>query len=107
MARMYGNEECPCRDFGYSFQLTNWILDSIATCHMTPEFTYFIPGLLDDMDKHIEVADIHHVKAKQKVQVRIKMCYNNGDTCISKFHNQILAPDLCDRLFFITKLMIS
>ena len=30
-----------------------------------------IPGLLEDTDKHIEVADGHHVTAKQKVQVGI------------------------------------
>ena len=38
---------------------------------MTPEVSGFIPGLLEDTDKHIEVADGHHVTAKQKGQVRI------------------------------------
>ena len=37
MERMSDNDECPSRDFGDSSQLTNWILDSGATCHMTPE----------------------------------------------------------------------
>ena len=37
MARMYDNDECSSRDFGYSSQLTNSILDSGATCHMTPQ----------------------------------------------------------------------
>ena len=46
MARMSDNEGCPGRDFRDSFQLTNWILDSGATCHITPEVWYFIPGLL-------------------------------------------------------------
>ena len=36
MARMSGNDECPSRDFGDSSQLTNCILDSRATCPMTP-----------------------------------------------------------------------
>ena len=57
----------------YSSQLTNWILDSGVTCHMTPEVMDFIPGTLEDTDKYIEVADGHHVTAKQKGQVRIKM----------------------------------
>ena len=39
---------------------------------MTPEVLYFIPGSLEDTDKHIEVSDIHYVTAKQKGQVRIK-----------------------------------
>ena len=39
---------------------------------MTPEVSYFIPGSLEDMDKYIEVADGHHITAKQKGQVRIE-----------------------------------
>ena len=39
--------------------------------------------------------------AKQKWQVQIKMCDNNGDPYISTLHNVLLAPDLCDRLFSI------
>ena len=55
-------------DYGDSAQLTNWILDSGATCHMMPEVTDFIPGSLEDTDKFIEVADRHHVTANKKVQ---------------------------------------
>ena len=64
MARRYDNYEFPSRDFGDSSQLTNWILDSGATCNMTPQVSDFIPGLLEDTDEHIEVADGHHVTAK-------------------------------------------
>ena len=35
MARMYSNVEIPRRYFEDSSQLTNWILDSGLTCHMT------------------------------------------------------------------------
>ena len=73
MARMSGNGECPSGDFGDSLQLTYWILDSGATCHMTPYILGFIPGSLEDTDKHIKVSDRHHVTAKQKGQVQIKM----------------------------------
>ena len=58
--------------FGDSLQLTNWVLDSGATCHMTPQVSYFISVSLEDTDKYIEVADIYHVTAKQKGQVQIK-----------------------------------
>ena len=37
---------------------------------MKPEVSDFIPGSLEDTDKCIEVADGHHVTAKQKGQVR-------------------------------------
>ena len=67
MACMYGNDECPSGNFGDSLQLNNWILDPRATCHITLEVSDFIPGLLEDTDRHIEVADGNHVTAKQKV----------------------------------------
>ena len=38
------NEKCPSGNFGDTLQLTNWILDSEATCHMTPDISDFIPG---------------------------------------------------------------
>ena len=69
MARMSSNDKCPSGNFGGSSQLTNWILDSVATCYMSPEVQDFIPGSLSDTDKNIEVADGHHITAKQKVQV--------------------------------------
>ena len=74
---------------------------------MTPEVSYFIPGLLEDTDKFIEVADGHQVMAKQKVQVRIKMCDNNRKPFIATLHNVLLAADLFDKLFFIITLMNS
>ena len=63
------NDECPSGNFGDSSQLTNCILDSGVTYHMTPEVLDFIPGSLEDTYKHIEVADGHHIMAKQKGQV--------------------------------------
>ena len=65
MARMSGNDECPSRNFGDSSQWTNWVLDSGATCHMTPEVSDYITLLLNDTDKHIENADGHHVTRKK------------------------------------------
>ena len=105
IARMSGNDECPNGNFGDSLQLIKWILDSWATCHMTPEVSDFIPVFLEDTDKHIGVADGNHVTAKQKGQVRIKMCDNNRYPFIATLHNLILASDLCDRLFSIITLI--
>ena len=91
---MSGNDEYP----GGSLKLTNWISDSGATCHMTPEVSDFIPGSLEDTDKHIEVADGHHVTAKQKGKVQIKMCDNNGNHFIAMLPNVVL-----DILVYSTK----
>ena len=66
MAIMSGDDERKSGEYCDSSQLTNWILDSGATCHMTPEVTDLIPGSLEDTDKFIEVADGHHVPSKQK-----------------------------------------
>ena len=93
MARMSSNDERKSEKYGDSSQLTNWILDSGATCLMTPEVTDFIPGSLEDTDKYIEVADGHHVTAKQKGQVQIQICNDNRETLIVKSHNVLLAPD--------------
>ena len=46
MTRMSDNDESPGEIFGDSSQLTNWVLDSEATCHMTPEVSGFISSLL-------------------------------------------------------------
>ena len=105
MARMSNDDVSKNTYYGDSSQLTNWILDSGATCHMTPEVAYFIPGSLEDTDKFIEVADGHHVTAKQKGSVRIQMFDDNRETFIATLYNVLLAPDLCDRLFSIITLI--
>ena len=105
MSRMSNDDVSKKKYYGDSSQLTNWILDSGGSCHMTPEDTDFIPGSLEDTDKFIEVAYGHHVTAKQKVSVRIQMFDDNGETFTATLYNVLLAPDLCDRLFSIIILM--
>ena len=105
MAQTSSNNERSSEKYGDSSQLTNWILDSGATCHMTPEVLDFIPGSLEDTDKYIEVAYGHHVTAKQKGQVQIQMCNDNETPFITTLHNVIFSPESCDGLFFIIPLM--
>ena len=57
------------------------------------------------MDKHIEVVDGPYVMGKQKGQVLIKICDDNGDTFIATLHNVLFAPDLCNMLFSMIRLM--
>ena len=64
MAHMSGNDEISRRYFGDTFQLTNWILDSGAMCHMKPQVLDVIAVLLEDMDRYIEVVDGHYVTAE-------------------------------------------
>ena len=74
MARMSDNDKCPSRNFGDSLQLKNRILYSGPTCHMAPEVSYFIPGLLVDADKHIEMLDKHHMTAGTRMTSKNKKC---------------------------------
>ena len=46
MAQLSNDDVRESKDYGNSSQLTNWILYSGATCHMTPEVTDFISGSL-------------------------------------------------------------
>ena len=57
MVCMSDNDEFPSRGFGDHSQLTNWIFNSGAMFHMTPQVSGFIPVSLEYIDKHIEVAD--------------------------------------------------
>ena len=65
MTRVSSNVKSPKRNFGDSSQLTNWILDSGATCHMTPEISYFVSKSLVEMEKYIEVIYGHQITVKQ------------------------------------------
>ena len=91
MARMSSNVEIPRINYGDRLQLTNFILDPGVTCQMTPEISNFIPGLLAEIDKHIEVADGHFITAKQTGNFQIKMSDDNGKLLITTLYNVLLA----------------
>ena len=88
---MFDNYECPSGNFSENSQLTNWTLDYGTTCHMTQDVSDFIPGSLEDTDKHVEAEYVNHVTEKQKGKVRIKICDNNGDNFIVTIHNILLT----------------
>ena len=94
IARMSSNVEIPRINYGYSLQLTNWILDSSDIYHMKPEILYFIPGSFVETDKYIEVADGNFIKVKQTGKFQTEMCDDNENSFIDKSYNFLLAPDL-------------
>ena len=51
MICMSSSSEIPRIDFGYRSQLIKCILDSGATCHVTPDISDFIAGSLVEIDK--------------------------------------------------------
>ena len=93
MACMYTNAEISRSNCGDSSQLTNYLLNSGETCHMTPEILDIILGLLVETNKYIEVADGSFVTAKQTGEVQIKMRDSNGKPFIATIYNLILEPD--------------
>ena len=93
MARISGNDKRPIIYVGDISQLTNWNLDSRSTSHMAPQVLYFVPGLLEDTDKFIEVADGHHITAKKKGQFQSKNFNENGDP----FNSNISQHTFCTR----------
>ena len=105
MAQMYFINKMSSKKFGDNSQNTNSILESGASCHMKPQVQNFIPGLLEDANNYIEVADEHHIMAQQKGKVQINMFDDNRDTFIATFQNVLLAPDLCNRLYSIIRFM--
>ena len=46
MACMSSNDKISSKYWSNSSQLTNWILDFRAICHLTPHISDFIPGSL-------------------------------------------------------------
>ena len=56
MACIYSNAVSPRRYFGDISQLTNWILESGATCHMTPDIYVFTPVSMVETNEYIEGA---------------------------------------------------
>ena len=66
MARISSNDEHKSENYGDSSQLTNWILDSVETCHMIPEVLDFIPGSLEDTDNTLKLRkDITSLRNKK------------------------------------------
>ena len=70
-----------------------------VTCHMTLGILDFIPVLLVETDKYIQVADGNYITSKQIGEVKIKMHGRNGKPFIATLYNVLLEPYLCHRLF--------
>ena len=93
MSYMSSNTESPRIYLGDSSQLTNWMLDSGATCHMTPDISDFITVSMMEIDKYIEVADGNfHSKTNRIVSNRMRK--DNGKTFIDTLYNVLFSLDL-------------
>ena len=60
--------------------------------------SYLIPGSLEDTDKHIKVADGHHVTAKKRSQAQIKMYDDHGVPFIENVTQRTLGTGLMQQV---------
>ena len=68
MARMSSDDELKSGKYCDSLQFTNWILDSGATCHVTPEVSDFILGSLEDTENSLKLRTDITSRQNRKVQ---------------------------------------
>ena len=68
MERMSSDDEHKNVKYGDSLQLTNWILDSGATCHMTPEVSDSILGSLEDTENTLKLRTDIMSRQKKKIK---------------------------------------
>ena len=66
MAPIYSNAEGHIRYFGDSLKMSNCIIYSGETCHITSDISYFILVSLVKTDKYIEVKDEHFFTAEKQ-----------------------------------------
>ena len=59
--------------------LYNWVMDSRATCHMTPYQTDFLPDSVNQIKKIVEIADGYNVPANLSGTVLIKTKNDAGE----------------------------
>ena len=90
-----------CSSTSFVGDLYNWVLNSGATCHMTPFLDDFIPGTMETVDKFVEVADGHYVPGKQQGKVRIRMHDDVGRPFQIVLEEVLYILALAERLFLI------
>ena len=96
MALMSYNVKCPRRDFGYISQMTTCVLGlSFNFSHDTRNFG-FLPGLLVEMYKYIEVAYGNFFTEKQTGETQIKMRGDNIKRFIDMLYNVLFVSEFCD-----------
>ena len=82
--------------------LSNWLMDSGATSHMTPRLAD-LEDVEEGLNLGIEVADGHIIHCTKSGKVRINMIDDNGNPLDAFLVDTLYVPGLNRRLFSITK----
>ena len=68
---------------------------------MTPEVSDFLPDLLEDMNKHIEIAGGHHVTEKKKDKYE-KKCATITEICSSQHYTMYFRHQIYTTGYFLS-----
>ena len=85
--------------------LNNWVMDSGATCHMTPYKNDFVNDSKNSEDKVVEVVDGYTVPAKSSGTIIIKTTSNQGDSINLRIKGVLHVPHLSRRLFSLMSII--
>ena len=85
--------------------LYNWVMDSGATCHMTPYKSDFLPETIRSVNKVVEVADGHTVPATLCGKVLVITSTDLGQKINLRIEDVLLVPNLERRLFSLMSLI--
>ncbi len=88
-------------EIGDPHNLTNWLMDSGATAHMTPRFAD-LEDVEEGLNLGVEVADGHVVHCNKRGKIRVIMTDDNGDPLHALVHDCLYVPGLSRRLFSVT-----
>jgi hypothetical protein len=82
--------------------VTDWLIDSGATAHMTPSKEDF-NGTLTPFDSIVETANGGIIRVTHRGTVRILMCdiFRPDNTIVVKLHNVLFVPGLTKRLLSV------
>ena len=86
--------------------LYNWVMDSGATCHMTPHESDFLPETVRSANKVVEVADGHTVPATLCGTVLVITSTDLGQKINLRIEDVLLVPNLERRLFSLMYIKI-
>ena len=93
------------QNISYVHDLHNWVMDSGATCHMTPYKSDFQQGSETQEDKAVEVADGFTVPSTLSGTVIIHVTSDQGDPIHIRIQGVLHVPELSRRLFSLMALI--
>ena len=82
--------------------ISNWVIDSGASAHMSPFLSDFVHGKMVSVSKIVQVADEYETPCNHKGQTHpLQMTSNNGKTVTAKMEHVLYVPTLNQHLMSV------